>query len=108
MADRPDDPPKDALGLDLNSLTIADPHPPQTADSQQTEEPQATSAADAQSPANQNEAQEPPATVTDADPKSPTAAPREKKKPYVNPERVKTGGAPRVRIRPAGPQHRIC
>ena len=49
-----------------------------------------------------------PADATDDAPNSPdskdlnksdpsaTSEPKEKKKPYVNPERVKTGGAPRV------------
>lgn len=63
-------PPTNSLGLDFNA-----PEAPPSA----------------QSPEDKTEPQSPP--------KSPTEQPhREKKKPYVNPDRVKTGGPQRVRL----------
>jgi hypothetical protein len=62
-----------SLGLDFNNLSVKD-----------TAEP-------AQTPVNESQAPE--KQLADVIPKDV----KEKKKPYVNPERVKTGGAQRVR-----------
>ena len=47
------------------------------------------------------EAEQTPDAATDAA----DAEAKKKEAPYVNPERVKTGGAPRVRVRRVGSQH---
>lgn len=72
-----------SLGLDFDQLQIQDSSNPvpqeETAASVQTESP------DKPSKEDQPEAQN-----------AVTTEPRDKKKPYVNPERVKTGGNQRV------------
>jgi hypothetical protein len=105
MADTDQEPSKDALGLDIDSLKIGDddqhPQPSETADKPEdstatsTAPPDHTSA-DANQPQSPKAAESATQPVAESDNKAP---PREKKKPYVNPERVKTGGAERVRWR---------
>lgn len=99
MSDAPPEPSKDSLGLDIGSLKLDDnaAAPPGPASAAEPETPAAfESASDAAQPAEDAPATE--AAAEDAaaadDKKQP---PRERKKPYVNPERVKTGGAQRVR-----------
>ena len=112
MADIPAEPPKDALGLDLDSLKLTDELPQPS--SEPTEQPQPAAAEQSTAPDAPAAPQDAPAPSADdaADAASPTeggaqeqgatgdakkAHPRPKK-PYVNPERVKTGGNPRVCI----------
>ena len=112
------EPPKDSLGLDLDSLKITDDKEATKPAEETSPAPQEQSAAAAKSEttASITEAMEavPPMTqethaseetggpqeqTSDtSDNKKPqsTTLAREKKKPYVNPERVKTGGAQRV------------
>jgi len=95
----PAEPSKDSLGLDLDSLRIGDDQ-----ESSATEQPDQPDASTAEAPATtipetQTGAQqdEDPAVVEPAldDQKAP---PRERKKPYINPERVKTGGPQREKL----------
>ncbi|KAI0693877.1 hypothetical protein BC835DRAFT_1406595 [Cytidiella melzeri] len=94
MSETTAEPSKDSLGLDLDSLKIND--------DQTTQEGASASAAPAMTPSdNPVDAA---ATVVPESPAEPNAEddkrlpPREKKKPYVNPERVKTGGAQREKL----------
>lgn len=90
-----------SLGLDLDALKIKDDpessgsaEPPK--DDKSGPEPESTETAN---PDDGEKAED--EAAGDEEAKSPTSEgkkePREKKKPYVNPERVKTGGAQRVR-----------
>ena len=86
---------KDSLGLDIESLKVAgedDDAPAEQTPAAESDAP-ATPAAegpdDAAPPASATSEQPP--TVGDA-----KLPPRERKKPYVNPERVRTGGTQRV------------
>lgn len=90
-----------SLGLDLDALKIKDDpessgsaEPPK--EDKTSPEPKST---EASNPEDSEKAEE--ETAGDDEARSPTSEekrePREKKKPYVNPERVKTGGAQRVR-----------
>lgn len=80
---------ENTLGLDLEQANISSPPstenksaPVQTAPLKATEVPSSTAA---------------PPSAPDAVPASPSnAEPREKKKPYVNPDRAATGGSQRV------------
>lgn len=95
MAEPPAPPPsKDTLGLDLDSLKITEdtpaPAPPPDAAAADQEQPAATPITPSQSQQSDVTAGGTPA--------------RERKKPYINPERVKTGGAQRVCI---GPQSNV-
>ena len=94
MSETQPDPAKDALGLDIASLKLDDvaaatagthdaPAEPQSASDAASPQAEGGPAADAQSP-----------TAGDDEKKQPV---RERKKPYINPERVKTGGPQRVR-----------
>lgn len=103
MSDNPAEPPKDSLGLDLDSLKINDEqNKPAPEQSDKDEAPVAetvpetptSTEADVQSSQDAT-ATEPTGDATATDDKK--LPPREKKKPYVNPERVKTGGSQRVR-----------
>ncbi|KAI0340215.1 hypothetical protein BDW22DRAFT_1360758 [Trametopsis cervina] len=101
MSDNPAEPPKDSLGLDLDSLKINDEqNKPAPEQSDKDEAPVAetvpetptSTEADVQSSQDAT-ATEPTGDATATDDKK--LPPREKKKPYVNPERVKTGGSQR-------------
>lgn len=105
MSDNPAEPTKDSLGLDLESLKINDDpssHPPEAAehtDKKDAAQPPEQPPADhAQSPSTKDAAATPNESPSQdqLDDKKAAAHPREKKKPYVNLERVKTGGAQRV------------
>lgn len=120
MADGPGGPPKDSLGLDLDSLKITDDKGATPSDSAEksssvpteqgtaavkpevattasaVEEAAPSVAQDAQAAGSASQEQGP--GDSDGKKPQPTTPAREKKKPYVNPERVKTGGAPRVRL----------
>ena len=94
---------KDALGLDLSSLKIGDDQSqPAAAEKASTdkEEPQSavTENTEGNNPqpesAEASQAATEPVAAASEDKKAP---PREKKKPYINPERVNTGGVQRVR-----------
>lgn len=117
MSDGPGEPPKDSLGLDLNSLKITDDkgatQPADEISSAPQEEGDATvksdtmastaeatssAAQETQAPVPTSDLQEQATDTPDEKKPQSAAPPREKKKPYVNPERVKTGGAPRVRL----------
>lgn len=103
MSDQPEDASANSLGLNFETLKIEEAQAPAVSDSGDA----STQPADAQeleaSQADESTQKEPnsgDATATQEDaPSSPqTAAAKEKKKqPYVNPDRVKTGGAQRVR-----------
>lgn len=95
MADKqPDQAASNSLGLDLAALKIKDSPDPA--------EPKPS--ADAQNAAPNDGAAKPsePAEVAQdaeqADTGDDKKESKEKKKPYVNPDRVKTGGAQRVRL----------
>ena len=85
-------PANDSLGLDLNTLSIND-DAPSDAPEPAKDDPNASTPADATSPS----AEEP---LSSTDPSAnEEKRPREpRKKPYVNPERVKTGGPQRVHL----------
>ncbi|EPT01809.1 hypothetical protein FOMPIDRAFT_144738 [Fomitopsis schrenkii] len=91
-----------SLGLDLDALKIKDDpessgsaEPPK--EDKTSPEPKST---EASNPEDSEKAEE--ETAGDDEARSPTSEekrePREKKKPYVNPERVKTGGAQRDKL----------
>jgi len=71
-----DTPASNSLGLNFDALQISDPTDPVQSEDQ------------APPPAEEEPAQEQPTPSKEQKP--------DKKKPYVNPERVKTGGAQRV------------
>lgn len=105
MSDNPDESAANSLGLTLESIKLENAQAAPPAESTDTdaptkaEEPVAASTeeAPADDTAQENGASEDASTSADATPASPTAK-KEKKQPYVNPHRVKTGGAQRVRI----------
>ncbi|KAA1471827.1 hypothetical protein DENSPDRAFT_837922 [Dentipellis sp. KUC8613] len=82
-------PTTNSLGLDLANLKIDEQKPAAPAPA-----PSASSPADAPAPAPASEADKPATGKAD----EPKDAAREKSKPYVNHERVKTGGAPRDKL----------
>lgn len=90
------DPAQNSLGLDLEALHLkGDPEPSGSPNS--AEEDAASQPEEADSSNASEKSEEAP---TEDEPKSPTseskrAEGKDKKKPYVNPERVKTGGAQR-------------
>ena len=100
MSDIPAEPPKDSLGLDLDSLKITDDAPHSSGP--------AAEHGDTAAAAPSLDAQSPPTHVHDApthgeQPSSPAeqhgphpTAAKERKEQYVNLERVKTGGMQRV------------
>lgn len=89
-----------SLGLDFEQLTLKDtPDQPSATTSATEENADASTDVATDAPETEFNAEE---TTTDAQTpasKSETVKPetKERKKPYVNPERVKTGGAQRVR-----------
>ncbi|EKM55801.1 uncharacterized protein PHACADRAFT_144604 [Phanerochaete carnosa HHB-10118-sp] len=85
-------PANDILGLDLNTLKINDDS---TSDAPEVakDDPSASAPVDATSPS----AEQPPAS-TDPDANEDKKPREPRKKPYVNPERVKTGGAQREKL----------
>lgn len=105
MADTaPPEPSKDSLGLDLDSLKISDDQPTQPAQEIPKDDSDAPAAeppvaASTESPADTPQLEDAAATelAAEASPEDDKKVPpREKRKPYINPERVKTGGAQRV------------
>lgn len=98
MSDTPVEPTKDSLGLDLDSLKIGeDQQQPEGARSEQAEKldgdaaEQESATSPSEEPIVESASEERTAAGDDKKP-----AQREKRKPYVNLERVKTGGAQRV------------
>ena len=93
----PDSPPPDqaapnSLGLDLDALKLKDdPDPAQSPSSPKDAAPSDDATRSPEGAAG---------AVDEADDKDAAGKkePKEKKKPYVNPDRVKTGGAQRVRL----------
>ncbi|KAI0086686.1 hypothetical protein BDY19DRAFT_995692 [Irpex rosettiformis] len=110
MVEHAEEPSKDSLGLDLDSLKIGDVQvkatPPEKTSTDKNEapehpEPQSAVPSDGQCDDEQTEPAE--GTDTSVDPVAATSEekkppPREKKKPYNNPERVKTGGTQREKL----------
>lgn len=97
MSLKPEDSTPNSLGLDLDSLKISEDKtspPPQQTSQKPADKPSNDTPKDTQPSPVAIPADAPIAKEDDA--KSPTSAAREKKKPYVNPDRVKTGGAQRV------------
>ena len=93
MSETQPEPTKDSLGLDIDSLKL---------DDTTQETPTAQDAADASAPESASDAAKPAEATADEEQQSAAEdekkqPPRERKKPYVNPERVKTGGPQRVR-----------
>ena len=97
MSTEPEGSTPNSLGLDLQSLKISDEKPAVSAPTQQPPHSETSSTEvpnDGPTVVAPPDAAESPADKSEA--KSPTIV-KEKKKPYVNPDRVKTGGAQRVR-----------
>ena len=96
---------KDALGLDIQSLKLSDPGTESqtehtTQNNAPTSEPTVSESPDGQARAQQHD-QRPAGESASAEAHSladeaKPAPSRERKKPYINPERVKTGGTQRV------------
>lgn len=87
-------PANDSLGLDLNTLNISDDTNKDAPEPTKEDSPSASPTADATSPSAE---QPPSSTGPGANEEKKPREPR--KKPYVNPERVKTGGTQRVCLR---------
>lgn len=93
-----------SLGLDLEALKIKDHPEPSGSPIQDAKDERATPAEDASPAASAQDSADAPAEDGAEQDKAPTSPvsegkrtePKEKKKPYVNPERVRTGGAQRV------------
>lgn len=94
------DPPPNSLGLDIvqsepasdAQSTLASPSPP-------SPQPTAQPSADATDSVTADTAASPTTPATDTDKVDDVTKPNAPKKaPYVNPERVKTGGLPRVNL----------
>lgn len=101
MSDKAEDPTANSLGLDFESLKVADTEAStaETKEAPPTEsEGPVTESKQDDETSLKNGTSEDAASTEDAKPTSPqTANAKEKKKqPYVNPDRVKTGGAQRV------------
>lgn len=103
MSEKTDEAAANPLGLDLDSLKIKEEEPAATtSDSTSKDAPKSTEE-DVTAEAKSTEetlkpdgpTEDATSPTTDSKPMSPTTA-KEKKKPYVNPDRVKTGGAQRV------------
>jgi hypothetical protein len=89
------DPPPNSLGLDLAHPEPASDSQPKGAPEPSPPEPTAQSPTDTASPATPDAAATT-SSVPNANDATKSNAP--KKAPYINPERVKTGGLPRVNL----------
>jgi len=92
---QPEDSAANSLGLDLNSLKIVDdPSPPVK---QEHDKPEGVTETSFKSPLNVSTSKDD-LNVVEGDQKVASTPTKEKKKPYINPDRVKTGGAQRDKL----------
>ena len=103
MSDQPEDASANSLGLNFETLKIEEAQAPAASDSgdasaQPTDAPESKVSQADESTQKEPNSEDAIATQEVAPSSPQTAAAKEKKKqPYVNPDRVKTGGAQRVR-----------
>ena len=108
MSDQPEDTTANSLGLKFESLKVEEAQSPasdevtdtQSITAAESEGPVAESSSTEDAPQNDGTSEDAVAEGGSKSPSSPQAVKEKEKKkqPYVNPDRVKTGGAQRVRF----------